>query len=574
MFRKLFSAIGEIRKYFIARCLAMFPKVLLQLMAGYLVGRIAGVMIEQALGELPRLLCVSLAVALGQAAAAWGTKMLKTVVADGAASRLRVRTMEALYRCDVRALEKLRSGDLLTRMQSSVEVTAQAFGELWPEIFGHLLEFGIIGGYLFSINAGLTLLLLAFYPFIIWLQAKITLPLEEKQAQMMQAQGELGSLQQSMLVQRENARIFGIENFMYRQYRSKLQKSRDAFLRFVKAYSFQLPLGGVMGVLPQLFLFGGGGWLVSRNRISLPDLLSYIVLAEPFSAFLVNMFKSFQSMRSAFAGARRLMEIWKLPEERTGGAAFEIDDGAALVWIRNVSFSYGARDAQKDSEPSQRPFGLRDMNLTIGAGEKIALVGPSGAGKSTALKLLEGMYPPESGSIALAGHDYGEWSLDALRRQIVMAPQDPVLFPGDILSNIILSPESGISQEAAMKAAELAEIGDLARENRSIGQGARELSQGQRQRIGLARAFARGARLMLLDEPFSAIESDVAEKLQARVLSCDAAVVQVTHRLAGMERFDRICVMQEGRVIDAGTHAELLARSELYRRLIDAGEAK
>lgn len=391
---------------------------------------------------------------------------------------------------------------------------------------------------------------------------------------MMQAQGELGSLQQSMLVQRENVRIFGIENFMYRQYRSKLQKSRDAFLRFVKAYSFQLPLGGVMGVLPQLFLFGGGGWLVSRNRISLPDLLSYIVLAEPFSAFLVNMFKSFQSMRSAFAGARRLMEIWELPEERTGGAAFEIDDGAALVWIRNVSFSYGARDAQKDSEPSQRPFGLRDMNLTIGAGEKIALVGPSGAGKSTALKLLEGMYPPESGSIALAGHDYGEWSLDALRRQIVMAPQDPVLFPGDILSNIILSPESGISQEAAMEAAELAEIGDLARENRSIGQGARELSQGQRQRIGLARAFARGARLMLLDEPFSAIESDVAEKLQARVLACDAAVVQVTHRLAGMERFDRICVMQEGRVIDAGTHAELLARSELYRRLIDAGEAK
>ena len=79
---------------------------------------------------------------------------------------------------------------------------------------------------------------------------------------------------------------------------------------------------------------------------------------------------------------------------------------------------------------------------------------------------------------------------------------------------------------------------------------------------------------MLLDEPFSAIESDVAEKLQARVLACDAAVVQVTHRLAGMERFDRICVMQEGRVIDAGTHAELLARSELYRRLIDAGEAK
>ena len=149
-----------------------------------------------------------------------------------------------------------------------------------------------------------------------------------------------------------------------------------------------------------------------------------------------------------------------------------------------------------------------------------------------------------------------------------------MLFPGDILSNIILSPESGISQEAAMEAAELAEIGDLARENRSIGQGARELSQGQRQRIGLARAFARGARLMLLDEPFSAIESDVAEKLQARVLACDTAVVQVTHRLAGMERFDRICVMQEGRVIDAGTHAELLARSELYRRLIDAGEAK
>lgn len=119
-----------------------------------------------------------------------------------------------------------------------------------------------------------------------------------------------------------------------------------------------------------------------------------------------------------------------------------------------------------------------------------------------------------------------------------------------------------------MDAAEMAEIEDLARENRSIGPGARELSQGQRQRSGLARAFARGARLMLLDEPFSAIESGVADALQARVLACNAAVVQVTHRLAGMERFDRICVMKEGRMIDAGTHAELLTRSELYRKLI------
>ncbi len=116
-------------------------------------------------------------------------------------------------------------------------------------------------------------------------------------------------------------------------------------MRFVRAYSFQLSLGGVMGILPQLFLYGGDGWLVSRNRISLPDLLSYIALAEPFSAFLVNMFSSFQSIRSTFAVARRLMEIWELPEERTGGAAFEIDDGEQPVCIRNVSFSHGAGNA-------------------------------------------------------------------------------------------------------------------------------------------------------------------------------------------------------------------------------------
>lgn len=578
MFYKLFIAIGDIRKYFVARCLIMLPKVVLQLVSGYFVGCIASVIIEETPGKLPFLLSISLSIALGAAAVTCGVKMLKTIVTDGAASRLRTRTMDALYHCDVQALGRQRTGDLLTRMQNNVEVTAQAFGDLWPEILGHLLEVVIIGGYLFSINSGLTLLLLAFYPFIIWVQARITQPLEDKQAKMMQAQGELGSLQQSMLVQRENARIYGIESFMYRKYRSKLRKSRNAFLSFVRSYSLQLPLGSIMGIIPQLLLLGGGGWLVSRNRISLPVLLSYIVLAEPFFAFLVNMFSSFQSMRSAFAGARRLLEIWELPEERAGGAEFEFDAGEPLVCIKNAFFRYAAKPVNEkiseDDAEEQRQFELCDINLTIGVGEKVALVGPSGAGKSTLLKLLEGMYSPVTGSIALGGHDYSDWSLDALRTHIVFVPQDPVVFPGNILDNITLSSEAGISPEAAMRAAELAAVADLARDNRSIGQGARELSHGQRQRIGLARAFARKAQLVLLDEPFSAIEGDTAAVLQDRVLVCEAAVVQITHRLTDMERFDRICVMHEGRIADMGTHTELLAKSELYKKLIFAGEVE
>jgi ATP-binding cassette subfamily B protein len=334
---------------------------------------------------------------------------------------------------------------------------------------------------------------------------------------------------------------------------------RDYYVRQGEIEAFYLPmlafaLAWAIGFFHALLVWRAG-------RISLGEVISFVGLMGGlrFPTF-ISLF-SFNLVQLGIASGRRILAMISARTELDENAGGVVQPMRGQVAFEHVSFAYNGKPV------------LTDISFTADAGETIAIVGRTGAGKTTLTRLINRIYDVDAGRVLVDGIDVRQWSMDSLRSQISTIEQDIFLFSGSISDNIGFSREQASPAMIQMAAGE-AQADEFIRSfsagyQTEIGERGVTLSGGQRQRLAIARAFLADPRILILDDSTSAIDSATEDRIQRamRRISRQRTTFLITHRLSQIRWADRILVLQGGRLVAQGTHEQLLARSQAYRRI-------
>jgi ATP-binding cassette subfamily B protein/subfamily B ATP-binding cassette protein MsbA len=497
----------------------------------------------------------------------WITNYLFVKIGLQALLKLRTDLYAHLQRLSLKFHDARRSADSSFRVAYDSQSIQTIYNKGFTNIFASVIA--LIGTFIVMLRLDwvLTLLSLSIVPLIVGaiyffasrIRTESTSIQEHESAVLAQAQEGLSSIRM--------VHAFGREDFEVMQFHQQAQQSLQANLRLTLTNVNSALVISTLMVIGTAAMYYVGTLHVLAGTLSLGSLLV-------FSAYLLMLYQPLESltytawaMEGATAGAKRCFEVLDSQDDvRDSLNAVDISSAKGAIEFRSVDFGY-----------TESRIVLRDINLSIAPNQIVGLVGGTGAGKSTLLSLVPRFYDPTTGLVMLDGRDVHEITKKSLRGQIAIVLQDTLLFSTTVRENIAYG-RPDATEEEIIEAARRAQADEFIRQmpqeySSLVGERGGHLSVGQRQRIGIARAFLKNAPILLLDEPTSALDPSTEAAIMETIkeLMRGRTTLIATHRLATIHNLDQIIVLEHGRIIEQGRGPELLTRGGVYAKLYASG---
>ena len=475
---------------------------------------------------------------------------------------IRIKLYDHMQRMSLKKIYASRVGELMSRVTNDVAILQNLTSSSLVDLSFNLITFLGMFAFIFYINWKLTCMIILILPVVAFMLSFAAKKLRKVGHSVQEHLADITATVQEAFSAIRVVRSFATED-------QELERFKFANLENYRALMHSVSIQGILSGAIEVFLIFAlsvvvwiGGHSVIDGSLTPGELVSFV----GYIAFMVQPIRTIMNqmgnLQTGLAAADRIFEMFNYPVESAGENNGE-DPGriTGAVKFENVNFEYVSGQEI-----------LKNINLDVKPGERIAIVGPTGSGKSTLADLIPGFYNPTSGKILIDGHDVKNLSLKLLRKQIGIVPQECILMRGSIAFNISYGLEQDMNK--IIKAAETADIREFIESLpekylTEVGERGITLSGGQRQRIAIARAIIRDPKILILDEATSSLDSAVEYQVQKainRAMEGRTSFI-IAHRLSTVREADRIIVIKDGEIIQSGTHDELIKNGGLYSEL-------